>query len=109
MALAESGSTFPLFRVEYGDGRTFVFLSGEHDFSTAQALRHFLAEAIATNDVDLVVDLSEVEFMSATTVSVLVRARAFLQQHSRTLTVRASSSQARHVLELCDLLDLIDD
>jgi anti-anti-sigma factor len=109
MALAESGSMFPLFRVDYGEGRTFVFLSGDHDFSTAQALGQVMAEAIATNDADLVVDLSQVEFMSATTVGVLVRARAFLQQHSRTLTVRASSTRARHLLELCDLLHIAED
>jgi anti-anti-sigma factor len=109
MALAESGSMFPLFRVDYGDGRTFDFLSGEHDFSTAHGLRHVMAEAIAMNDADVVVDLSQVEFMSATTVSVLVRARAFLQQHSRTLTVRGSSRRARHLLELCDLLHIAED
>ena len=108
MALAESGSMSRLFRVDYGKGRTFVFLSGEHDLSTTPALRHIMAEAIATNDADVVVDLSEVKFMGATTVGVIVRARAFLRQHSRTLTVRASSPQARHVLEVCDLLDILE-
>ena len=59
MALAESGSMFPLYRVEYGDGRTSVFLSGEHDFSTAHSLGHGMADAIAMNEADLVVDLTK--------------------------------------------------
>ena len=78
MALAESGSMSRLFRVDYGDRQTFVFLSGEHDLSTALALRHLMAEAIARNDADLVVDLSQVDFMGASTVGVIVRAREFL-------------------------------
>ena len=108
MTLAESGSMSRLFRVDYRKGCTFVFLSGEHDLSTTPALRHVMAEAIATNDADVVVDLSDVEFMGATTVGVIVRARAFLRQHSRKLTVCALSRQARHVLEVCDLLDILE-
>jgi anti-sigma B factor antagonist len=109
MALAESGPMSRLFRVDYGNGRTFVFLSGEHDLSTSAALRHVMAEAIARNDADLIVDLSDVDFMGATTVGVIVRAREFLQRHSRTLVVGASSRRARHVLELCGLLDIFED
>jgi anti-anti-sigma factor len=109
MALAESGSMSRFFRVDYGEGSTVVFLRGEHDLSTSRTLKHVMAEAIATNDADLLVDLREVEFMGATTVSVILRARDFLQQHSRTLTVRAPSARARHVLELCGLDDLVED
>jgi anti-anti-sigma factor len=109
MALAESGSMSRLFRVDYGDGRTFVFLSGEHDLSTSLALRHLMAEAIAMNDADLVVDLSQVDFMGASTVGVIVRAREFLRQHSRHLSVSASSRRARHVLELSGLADILED
>src|SRR5258706_9868029 len=109
MALAESGSMSRLFRVDYGDGQTFVFLSGEHDLSTSLALRHLMAEVIARNDADVVVDLSQVDFMGASTVGVIVRAREFLRQHSRQLSVRASSGRARHVLELCGLADILED
>jgi anti-anti-sigma factor len=109
MALAESASMCRFFRVDYGEGPTLVVLTGEHDLATSRALRHVMAEAIATNDADLVVDLSEVEFMGATTVTVMDRARDFLQQDSRKLTVRAPSPRARHVIELCGLSDIVED
>ena len=43
--------------------RTVVWLQGEHDISTTVALADTLARAIALDDADLVVDLSEVQFM----------------------------------------------
>ena len=54
--------------VEYAgrdeDG-TVVRLRGEHDISTVDELSQTVARAIALDDGDLVIDLSEVEFMGA--------------------------------------------
>ena len=58
--------------------RTVVWLRGEHDVSTVAALSETLARAIALDDADLVVDLSDVQFMGAATVGVIVRARELL-------------------------------
>ena len=51
-------------------GRTVVWLRGEHDISTVDALANVLARAIAFDD-DVVVDLCDVEFMGAATVGVI--------------------------------------
>jgi anti-anti-sigma factor len=90
------------------DGRTVVWLAGEHDLATVSQVANALATAISTDDADLVVDLSAVTFMSAATVEELVRGRAFLREHSRTLTVRAPSRFAKRVLDLCDLSSLVE-
>jgi anti-anti-sigma factor len=88
--------------------RTAVWLRGEHDDSTVAALSETMARAIARDDADLVVDLSEVQFMGAATVGVIVRARELLGLRSRTLALRNPSRCARRILDLCGQADLLD-
>jgi len=66
-----------------------------------------LARAIAFDDADLVVDLSEVTFMDAATIEVMIRAKAFLRDRSRSLTVRPPSTHAWRVLGEVALADLV--
>jgi len=66
-----------------------------------------LARAIAVDSAGLVLDLSEVEFMAVSTLGVIVRAREFLRQRSRSLTVRAPSALAWRVIDTCGLRDLL--
>jgi anti-anti-sigma factor len=88
--------------------RVVVVLRGDHDVSTVAALRETLAQAIILDYVDLVVDLSGVPFMDASTLSAIVRAREYLQRRSLSLTLRSPSRSATRVLELCDLAELVD-
>jgi anti-anti-sigma factor len=88
--------------------RTVVWLRGEHDHSTVAALAETMARAMALDDSDLVVDLSEVTFMDAATVGVIVRARELLRLRSRSLALRAPSTSARRILDLCGGTDLLD-
>jgi anti-anti-sigma factor len=88
--------------------RTVVWLRGEHDVSTVVALSEILARAIALDDADVVVDLSEVQFMGAATVGVIIRAREFLRLRSRFLVLRSPSECARRMLEVCGHSDLLE-
>jgi anti-anti-sigma factor len=88
--------------------RTVVWLRGEHDVSTVAALSETMARAIALDDADVVVDLSDVQFMGAATVGVIIRAREFLRLRSRFLVLRSPSGCARRILELCGHADLLD-
>jgi anti-anti-sigma factor len=97
----------PLRRDGTAAGPIVVWLRGEHDLSTDEALCATLARAIALDSAGLVLDLSEVEFMAASTLGVIVRAREFLRQRSRSLTVRAPSASARRVMDACGLNDLL--
>jgi len=89
-------------------GRATVWLRGEQDLSTATAVAEDMARAIAAGDGAVVVDLSRVTFMDASTVSTIVRAREFLRQHDRSLTLRAPSTCAGRIIALCDLTQLVD-
>jgi anti-anti-sigma factor len=83
-------------------------LRGEHDLSTASELAATIARAIADDeDADLVIDLADVTFMDASTITVLLRARRYLEERSRHLLLRAPSRSTRRLLVLCALEDLI--
>jgi anti-anti-sigma factor len=85
-----------------------VWLRGEHDLSTSSADAEALACAIARNDSSITVDLSDVRFMDASTIRTLVRARAFLDERSRSLTLRSPSRCAALVIRACGLEGLVD-
>jgi anti-anti-sigma factor len=108
MATAESSSAIVSRRRLSARRRTVVWLRGEHDVSTVDALSETLAGAMALDDCDLVVDLSEVQFMGAATIGVLVRARELLQSRSRSLVLRSPSRCARRILDLCGQGDLLE-
>jgi anti-anti-sigma factor len=98
----------PLAFARRDAARTVVWLRGEHDVSTVAALSETMARAIARDDANLVVDLSEVQFMGAATVGVIVRARELLRLRSRSLALRSPSRCARRILDLCGHADLLD-
>jgi anti-sigma B factor antagonist len=113
VALSESSSEVGLRRcrtpfVGRTESRTVVWLSGEHDLSTVDALSQTLARAFALDDADVVLDPSGVEFMGAATIEVIVRAEGVLDVRSRALTLRCPSESVQRVVDLCGLADLVD-
>ena len=80
-----------------------VWLSGEHDASTVASVAATFAAAIAQEHREVVLDLSEVDFMGAATVGVIVQSRKALHRAGRTLTFRSPSVAATHTLDLCGL------
>jgi anti-anti-sigma factor len=88
-------------------GPTIIWLQGEHDIATDGDLRRTLASAIALNNAPIVVDLSKVELMSASTLGIIIAAWNTLRQQSRSLTMRSPSSHVRRVISICGLHDLL--
>ena len=86
---------------------TVVWMEGEHDASNASRLSQAIAQAIAIDDEDVVVDLAGVTFLSGATISILLRANAFLIGRSRALVLRAPRRAAIRLLSLCGLAHLI--
>ncbi|HUC15907.1 MAG TPA: STAS domain-containing protein [Acidimicrobiales bacterium] len=86
---------------------TIIWLRGEHDIATDGALRRTLEGAIALNDAAILIDLSEVELLSASTLGVIVAARNSLRQQSRSLTMRAPTPHVRRVISICGLHNLL--
>ncbi len=112
--MAPTGSSFftipgrPRFSREEPEASPIVvWLWGEHDLSTDDALCATLARAIALDSAGLVLDVSEVEFMAVSTFGVIVRARELLRQRSRSLTLRCPAAFIRRVIDACGLNDLL--
>lgn len=89
--------------------RTVVWVRGEHDIATRVHLSVTIAQAARLDDADMVVDLSGVTFMDASTIGTIIGARNRLRRCSRSLSVRAPSPRARRLLDLCGLMELIDE
>ena len=95
-------------RLSRDGDRTVVWLHGDQDVATASLLAKALAAAIAIDDADLVLDLSDVDFVGAAAVSVVIRGRRFLQERSRKLVLRSPSRGALRLLDACGLSGLVD-
>lgn len=91
-----------------GEGdRTVVWLSGEYDIATLTVVAKGLASAIALDDADLVVDLTELQFIDAAIIGLLIRARNYLRPRSRNLTFRNPPRFTRRILDICGLAGLV--
>lgn len=82
---------------------SIVWLRGDHDLATDGALVRVLGEAIAANDAPLIVDMSDLRFIGASTLGIIVATRQFLAQHCRSLTVRSPSARVEHIIGICHL------
>jgi anti-anti-sigma factor len=88
-------------------GPIVVWLTGEHDTSTDGALCQTFARAIALGSTALVIDVSELGFMGASTLGTIVRAREYLRGRSGSLTVRSAPPFTRRIIDICGLNDLL--
>lgn len=89
-------------------GRTVISLGGEHDAATADSVAIVFAQALALRDPELVVDLSEVRFMGAATVRVILHAREALFARGASFALRSVSAAALHTLHACRLSELLE-
>jgi anti-anti-sigma factor len=78
-------------------------VSGEQDSSNVQTLVAACVSAGATEFCDLVIDLSDVTFMSAATVGAIAQVYDGLRTQSLSVVVESPSPCARRVLELSDM------
>lgn len=88
---------------------TIVWLHGEHDIATKVSVVVTIARAAQRDDADLIVDLSKVTFMDASTIGALVESRNRLRARSRSLLLRSPSPPARRILDLCGLAHLVHE
>jgi len=112
MALIEATTTSDGVRsiaaAERDVGFRVVWLRGDYDIATVAAMAATLSREIALDDADLVLEMSAVTFMDASTVTVIVRTSSYLQARARSLRLRSPSSCARLVLDVCELDVLLE-
>jgi anti-sigma B factor antagonist len=82
-----------------------VRLTGEVDVDTAPGLDQRLRELAAAGHPNLLIDLSEVEFMDSTGLRSIVRAQYSADSDGRRLTLRRGCPQVQRLFELTGMLD----
>lgn len=87
--------------------RTVLWLCGDHDIATNGTVEVSIAQAAKLDDIPLLVDLSAVTFMGASTLRSIVASRNRLRSRGQSLELRAPSPPARRLLELCGFAHLI--
>jgi anti-sigma B factor antagonist len=87
---------------EHGDA-CILALTGELSLAEASALENRLAQVLAMNATTVVVDLSGVEFIDSTGLSVLVRAQQHASERGVELGVANPNAQAARLLSLTGL------
>ena len=94
-------------RVEQGDGQVIVKLEGELDVATAPRLHEVLAAAISEEGSDaIVLDLSALNFLDSTGLSLLVSTDKRVKSLGRVLILKGTQPIVRRLLEVTGLTDV---
>jgi anti-sigma B factor antagonist len=94
--------------VRQREGRTVVVaLSGELDLGSAPQFRKCLAELARIGAIHLVIDLSELTFLDATGISLLVTDYKRSSKAGGRLVVRNARPRVMRVFEITGLVELL--
>lgn len=91
------------FTVDACEGGSEVHLVGELDLFTAPLLREGLLRLLDDGAGDVTLDMSRLDFIDSTGLSVLVGAYKRAQENGRSIVLRAPRPSARKVLEISGL------
>jgi anti-sigma B factor antagonist len=90
-------------RNEQQDGKTCVALRGELDLANASTAERELRTALETNRGQVVVDLSQLEFIDSTGIALIVSILSDPEDAARLSFVPAASTAVNRVLDLTGL------
>lgn len=89
-------------------GHTLVFkLRGSLDIATAPSVRAAMTEAAEKNKQDVVVDLTQVEFLDSTGLGALIGAHKRAVEHGGTLRLVVSDGQILRLLNITGLIRVL--
>jgi len=92
----------PMLRVDHersADAHV-IRLVGEMDLGNVDEARAALMSAIDGDDVDVIVDMSELEFIDSMGISMLLEAQAVSRRDSNRLRFRGSGDEVAKILQL---------
>lgn len=84
-----------------------VAVTGELDFHSAPKLRETILGLVADGNVDVIVDLSKLDFIDSSGLGILVAAFNRTREEGGSLYLRSPSPQTSRVLEISGLNKLL--
>ena len=88
---------------------TVIGLHGEHDLSNQAELSAAFAKICAVGGAgDVVIDLSQADFVDSSTVAALLGGRQVVIDQGRRFSLRTPTPQVQRVLEICGLVSLVE-
>jgi anti-sigma B factor antagonist len=84
-------------------GRTVVSVAGEIDVYTAPRLREEITELVAAGTYDIVIDMSEVEFLDSTGLGVLVGGLKKVRAHDGSLQLVCNQDRLLKIFRITGL------
>jgi anti-anti-sigma factor len=99
----EKGAQGTVERLLDSSGAAVIALTGEIDISNAQVIETELDRLIAHDVVDLVVDLSALQFMDSAGIAMLLRAITRVES----VSIRNPSDVVRRILECTGLTGVL--
>jgi anti-sigma B factor antagonist len=92
-----------------GEGRTALFsLRGSLDVATAPSLRAALLEAAEHDGHEIVVDLSQLEFLDSTGLGALIGSHKLAEEHQGSVRLVAQEGQILRLLRITGLLEVLN-
>ena len=85
------------------EGRTVVAVAGEIDVYTAPRLREEITELVAAGTYNLVIDMSEVEFLDSTGLGVLVGGLKKVRAHDGSLQLVCNQDRLLKIFRITGL------
>ena len=105
----DAGGELFTTRITHEDGRAVVWAAGELDMTVSPVLEAVLAGATVPPDQRLTVDLSQLGFLDASGMRVLVAADERLRSADRPgLTVRGAAGIVHRIFEIVQVTRLLE-
>ena len=92
--------------VEHDGGAALVIVAGDLEFGTAARLHTTLIDLAQQGCDPLTVDLSQLEFIDSTGLSLLVQAKQRIESQGHEFVLRNPTERVQRVLEISGLTEL---
>jgi anti-sigma B factor antagonist len=89
------------------DGCTVLAVTGEVDVATAPQLRQEAVRVAAAGEIQLVIDLSGVDFLDSTGLGVIVGVLKRVRTHGGDLAIAGAEDHVRKVFEITRISDVV--
>jgi anti-sigma B factor antagonist len=106
--VSSDGSAAIAVEVHHDAGSALVTVGGELEFGTAASLRTTLSDLAQDQSDPVVLDLTALQFIDSTGLSLLVQAKQRFSAQGRRFELRSPTPRVSRVIEISGLAELFE-